>query len=530
MQIDSVAASAGSATWRAPLRIATRICFSFATVAVDVLDLDGGVVDEHPDDEREPSQRHEIESLPGQLEADDPDQDGQRDRDGHDERASPAAHEREHHERDERRRDGPLAEDARDRRADEPGLVECHLELHALRGDGLEARQHVAGRVDHGQRGRILFLENGEVRRALSVDPGHVRLQGKPVVAVGHVSQEHGGSVGRGDGELVEVVGGRRAAVDEYVVRPVAEPGRACGQDHVLGEHGVDDRLRRDAVRLRAGLVDVDDDLPLLAAIGRRGRQAGHGEETYAKEVEPPVEELLLGGGARQRELGDGHVRGVVLEHHGRLDARRHEARGRQRRGDHLRYRAPEVGVLLEVDAEHRGAVDRLRIDPRDAADRGRHRALAEERHPTLHVLGGEPRIVPNDDHDRDVDGGEDVDRHRAGGERAKKQHHEAERRDGERTAQGESDDPHGEFLRSGSRQKGGPRRVSALAMPVEPRERPPASAGPPMPRAVRRSAHERTHVGASLATLSPGATRGLRLAMLACGARHDRDRRHRTS
>ena len=41
---------------------------ALAPVAVDVLDLDGGVVDEHPDDEREPAERHQVEGLPGELE------------------------------------------------------------------------------------------------------------------------------------------------------------------------------------------------------------------------------------------------------------------------------------------------------------------------------------------------------------------------------------------------------------------------------------------------------------------------------
>ena len=70
--------------------------------------------------------------------------------------------------------------------------------------------------------------------------------------------------------------------------------------------------------------------------------------------------------------------------------------------------------------------------------------ALAEERHAALHVLGGQPGVVPDDDDDGDVDRGEDVDRHRARRERAKKQHDEAERRDGERATEREPDDPHG--------------------------------------------------------------------------------------
>jgi hypothetical protein len=43
-----------------------------ATVAVDVLDLHRRVVDEHPDRQGEPAQRHQVERLPGELEPDAP--------------------------------------------------------------------------------------------------------------------------------------------------------------------------------------------------------------------------------------------------------------------------------------------------------------------------------------------------------------------------------------------------------------------------------------------------------------------------
>ena len=71
MQMVSVAASAGTATWCAPSRIATVSGFPGEPVAVDVLDLDRRVVDQHADRQRQAAQRHQVQRLAGQEEADD---------------------------------------------------------------------------------------------------------------------------------------------------------------------------------------------------------------------------------------------------------------------------------------------------------------------------------------------------------------------------------------------------------------------------------------------------------------------------
>ena len=39
-------------------------------IAMDVLDLDGGVIDQHPDREREAAERHDVEGLAGEHRAD----------------------------------------------------------------------------------------------------------------------------------------------------------------------------------------------------------------------------------------------------------------------------------------------------------------------------------------------------------------------------------------------------------------------------------------------------------------------------
>ena len=63
MQMASVETNAGTAICAAPSRIAWRIGFLHAEVAVDVLDLHGGVVHQDADRQRHAAQRHGVERL-----------------------------------------------------------------------------------------------------------------------------------------------------------------------------------------------------------------------------------------------------------------------------------------------------------------------------------------------------------------------------------------------------------------------------------------------------------------------------------
>ena len=85
-------------------------------VAVDVLDRDGGVVDQDADRERQPAERHDVDRLAERAEHDDRGEDRQRDRDRDDQRAAPAAEEQQDHQRGQAGGDERLA-DARRRSA-----------------------------------------------------------------------------------------------------------------------------------------------------------------------------------------------------------------------------------------------------------------------------------------------------------------------------------------------------------------------------------------------------------------------------
>ena len=161
------------------------------------------------------------------------------------------------------------------------------------------------------------------------------------------------------------------------------------------------------------GRIDVDDDLALLAAVGRRDRQARDGEQLDAQEVEAVVEDLLLGQRlAVERDLHHRHVRGVEADHVRRRDAGRRDAQDRVVLRVDLRDGAADVGALREIDLENAEPGDRQRLDALDAVDRGRIGALADQHDAPFHVLGGEAGIIPGDVDDRDVDVGEDVDDH----------------------------------------------------------------------------------------------------------------------
>ena len=160
-------------------------------VAVDVLDLDRGVVDQHADRQRQPAQGHDVDGVAGELEPDDRREDRQRDRRADDHHAAPAAQEQADHQRHQQRRDDRLAHDAADGAAHEQRLVEVDLQLEAVGRRRLDHRQHVAHGIDHRQRRRVGVLEDRQVRRAPAVDAHDVGLVGERVGDVRDVGQRH---------------------------------------------------------------------------------------------------------------------------------------------------------------------------------------------------------------------------------------------------------------------------------------------------------------------------------------------------
>ena len=214
-------------------------------VAVDVLHLDGGVVDQHADGEGEPAERHQIERLPPEEEADQTDQDGEGDAGADEHRAPPAAQEEEDHQGDEDRGDHRLVEDVGDGGAHEDGLIEVELQLHPFRRGGLDDGKLVAGPLDDSKGRGIRLLEDGEIGGAPAVDADEVLLHRVSIAHPGDVAEHDRRAIHRLDGEIVERLDGVGTGVELHVVERVADHRRAGGHEHVALQDRLHDVVRR---------------------------------------------------------------------------------------------------------------------------------------------------------------------------------------------------------------------------------------------------------------------------------------------
>ena len=113
-------------------RLAQRL--SQAQVAVNVLDLHRGVVDQNADGQGQPAQRHHVQRMPQQVQHHDRGQDRQRNRNRHDQRAAPTAQKHQNHGGREQPGDDAFGDHPFDRRGDEQRLVEQQIDPQVCRG------------------------------------------------------------------------------------------------------------------------------------------------------------------------------------------------------------------------------------------------------------------------------------------------------------------------------------------------------------------------------------------------------------
>ena len=411
--------------------------FAELHLTVIVLDFDGGVVHEDADGQRHPAQRHHVQRLVQDLEHDDRGQDRERDRRDDDQRAPPRPQEQQDHHRGEAGRDGPLADDARDGRPNEHALIEQEVDLQDLGHQRARA-------AHHRQRRRAAAAEDRQQHRVAAVAADEVRLGIEPVVDEGDVRHGQQGAVQVADGDLVQVVQDFGAAVDGDVVLTRSDLGRAGRQDDVLGQDRIRHVLGRQSPGVERVGVDVDVDHAHLAAVRRRNGGARNGDELRADEVVAEVVELLLGQDvAAQAGEHDRHAGRVVLDDERRKNAGRELAHDLLRLGVHLGDGRFDRHIGLEIQPGDGDAPQRHGLEVLDPADRGGERSLADGDDSVLHLGRRQPRVVPDDVDDRDVDRREDVDRH--GGDRDDAQDGDQQRQHDERIwpAQRESDDPH---------------------------------------------------------------------------------------
>ena len=239
-------------------------------IAMDVLHLDRGVVDEHADGEREAAECHRVDRLPAEVERDERGQDRERDRDDHDQHAARRAEEHEHHERDENRRGPRLLDDVAQRGAHELRLIEAERDAQPARRGCHDVGDHRLHPVDDRERRRGGVLDDHQVRRALAVHTDDVRLHLVRVRDRRHVAERDRRAVDDLDRQRVEVLRGERAAVQLDRVLAIADLRRAGGNDDVRRRERVADVLRREAVRVERLRLQVHHHGAAHAAERRR--------------------------------------------------------------------------------------------------------------------------------------------------------------------------------------------------------------------------------------------------------------------
>ena len=183
MQIESVPTKVGVAICDGAVENRGQQRLVHRVVAMDIFDLDRGVIDQHPDRERDSAERHRVDRLAGQLERDDRGQNRQRDRRDDDQHAARRAEEHQHHQRDQRGGDRGLLHDVPQGGAHELRLIEGERDLQSLGRGGADERNLGLDRVDHGQRRGVGVLDHHQVGRLLAVDAHHVGLR---LMSVGH--------------------------------------------------------------------------------------------------------------------------------------------------------------------------------------------------------------------------------------------------------------------------------------------------------------------------------------------------------
>jgi hypothetical protein len=241
-------------------------------VPVDVLEDDDGVVDQHPDRERERHQRHRVEREVERVEEHEARHQGRRDRERGDRRRAEVAQEEQHDHGGERSAVGDVDGHVADRRGDEDRGVERDGHLVAGRQFGADPREFRLHRL-RDLDGVLARLAADQQRdAALAVEPRNGALLRHPVLDGGHVVEVDGAALPLGDDQATELVGVGQLA--ERLERPLAAAGLEAptGQldvlalqrdDHVVdGESVATEAHRVDQTRISRGRSPAGVTLP----------------------------------------------------------------------------------------------------------------------------------------------------------------------------------------------------------------------------------------------------------------------------
>ena len=112
--------------------------FAHGQIAVDVFNLDRGVIHQDSDGQRQPSQGHDVDGLAQRAEHDDGAENRQRNGNRDDQRAAPVAEEKQDHGRGETAAISAFAHHALDGGAHKQRLIEERLHIHAVGQCGVQ--------------------------------------------------------------------------------------------------------------------------------------------------------------------------------------------------------------------------------------------------------------------------------------------------------------------------------------------------------------------------------------------------------
>ena len=266
----------------------------FGEQPVRVLDRDRGVVDQNADGEREPAERHRIDGVAEEIQNDQRGKDREWNRDHDDDGGPPRPEEQQDHQRGQPGGNCAFTQQSHDRGFDEHRLIEQLLDLHAGRRRLARDHQGLLDRIDHCQRRRVAVLDDAEQHGAPAVGAHDILLHGVAVVHLADVLHEHGLPVDVFHRDVVEVGDFGRHRVGAHGELRVADLGQARGQRQVLSVDCVDHVERGQSFRLQLERVDIDHDLPILAAGRGRERDAVDRRQLLPQTVDAVVVELLL--------------------------------------------------------------------------------------------------------------------------------------------------------------------------------------------------------------------------------------------
>jgi hypothetical protein len=221
----------------------------------------------------------------------------------------------------------------------------------------------------------------------------------------GDIPQVRGDAIFLLDGQTVELIDGAWRAVDADIVFLGSDLDRSPRRHHILDGQGIENIAGRKMARLHCGLIEIDRDLALLAAIGGRHNRTRNGNELWMDEVLGVViQRLLAEPFAGDAQPHDRHAGGAIADNFWWEDAGRQLAKLILRCRRRFCRGPSDVGARLQVDPDHDESVVGSGLDMIHVIDEVAEILLERSRQPAFELLGIESCILPGQRDDRDID------------------------------------------------------------------------------------------------------------------------------